>query len=382
MVTHSRHNGHKGRKGRARRNRTARRPAKKEFVRSRNNGQRCPSYPSIRSLETKTLEPRLPKPAKRSGVAPSTRFGRIVPIEVRPVHRRLKARVCIPLAIDPTRPPLVALHGISRDPDAIITGFSEIAEQAGRILVVPRFSKVHWPTFQRFGRFRPDKALLQIIDMATVLGLIPAGRFDHFVYSGGAKLAHRFGMLYPNKITTLHMAAAGWCCLPLAVVRSPAGLAANLREVADGKSPIDLLKHAQLGSFLRLPLRLYVGSDNVGRDRALRACSLVAGTQGANRVDRAKTFFASFVQAVKTCVVEPDASFALLPVWHLTGRQDRPHPQGNRDHVGQYSTWTHVLVHARPTICRHSFAKQNIKSANSIKSSLYTRKRVNLKLYN
>lgn len=259
------------------------------------------------------LLPRLPALAGRSAYAAPPLFEQIVPLEVRLGRRRLKARVCIPSKADPSRPPLVALHGISRDADAIIAGFAAVAEEAGRILLVPRFSRTHWPTFQRIGGVRPDKALLQIVDLATSLGLIPAGPFDLFGYSGGAQLAHRFAMLYPNRIATLHVAAAGWYCLPHPEIPSPVGLGANLREAVYGKPLIARLKQDQLGGYLRLPLRLYVGADDIVKDRALRACSLVAGSQGANRVERARTFHLSFRRAAETFGIEPDASLTLLP---------------------------------------------------------------------
>jgi pimeloyl-ACP methyl ester carboxylesterase len=139
----------------------------------------------------------------------------------------LPARVMEP-SMPSHRPPLVVLHGISRNAAELVELFLPVAEHSGRKVVVPHFSEVDWPAFQRPSRAaRPDQALLALLARLALADDAFAGPVDLFGHSGGAQLAHRFAMLYPQKVAGLHLAAAGWYCLPDVSMVYPYGIGAD-----------------------------------------------------------------------------------------------------------------------------------------------------------
>ena len=199
----------------------------------------------------------------------------------------LSARVLRPAqAVD--APPLVVLHGISRNADELVQLFTPEVARTGRTLIVPHFPEDRWPVFQRPGKTaRPDLALLALLD--TVAAQIPqlSGPVDIFGHSGGAQLAHRVAMLYPHRVAALHLAAAGWYCLPDESMPHPYGLApGNTAQTATWAR-----RHAAaLRDFLQIPVHVYVGTEDVTRDPALRKNSALDAQQGPHRRARARTY--------------------------------------------------------------------------------------------
>lgn len=98
---------------------------------------------------------------------------------------KFTARVLVPHFVDRSLPPVIALHGISRNADAIYTAFAASAIDSGRILIVPRFSRKYWPVFQRPGCVRADQAILALIEMLCNSGTIQTESFELFGFSGG-----------------------------------------------------------------------------------------------------------------------------------------------------------------------------------------------------
>jgi pimeloyl-ACP methyl ester carboxylesterase len=225
----------------------------------------------------------------------------------------IRARVFIPSFINSARRPLLALHGISRKDKAIFEGFKAVAEKTGRVLIVPRFSRKDWPEFQRIGRARPDRALLSLLSVLRDEGVIAPGKIDLFGFSGGAQLANRFALLYPQMIGKLHLAAAGWYCLPDEDIAFPVGIGAARRPRRRGTADIDAAMRSQIDQFLRIPLRVYVGEKDTLRDAALRTTALVDRSQGPDRKSRAAAFLASFREAAGRRGIASNTSMAILP---------------------------------------------------------------------
>lgn len=225
--------------------------------------------------------------------------------------RRLSARVQIPSRSMPhSMPPLLALHGISRDTDAIMQNFGRPCARSGRVLIVPSFSEADWRHFQTIGSNRPDRALLALLDQVQALGLAQTDRVALFGYSGGAQLAHRFAMIYPQRVAALHVASAGWYCMPDHGLPFPMGLGqAETKQKFDAAA----LARGQLPVFLRLPIHVYVGSDDTDRDQALRKHPLIETAQGTHRLARGRRYAAALQEAAQARSLTSRTTFTELP---------------------------------------------------------------------
>jgi pimeloyl-ACP methyl ester carboxylesterase len=225
----------------------------------------------------------------------------------------IRATVCMPKNRSRNRAPLLALHGISRKDGAIIDAFKDVASRTGRVLIVPKFSRKHWPEFQRIGRARPDLAILSLLANLRSEGTIGSGPIDVFGFSGGAQLANRFAMLYPHLIGKLHLAAAGWYCFPDEALPFPAGLGTQGKVARHGMTDVGSAMRAQVEAFLRLPVRVYVGGKDTLRDAALRRTDTIDRAQGLNRLVRAGTFVDAFRAAAFNRGIAPNALLTILP---------------------------------------------------------------------
>jgi pimeloyl-ACP methyl ester carboxylesterase len=222
----------------------------------------------------------------------------------------LTARVINPATLS-GQPPLVVLHGISRNAAELVELFSPEAARSGRRIIVPHFSAKLWPVFQRPSRnARPDQALLALLMQLALGDKSLDGPVDVFGHSGGAQLAHRFAMLYPQKVARLHLAAAGWYCLPDRSMAYPYGIGAD-------ETPGSLTwarRHEQaLPAYLNLPVRVYVGTQDTDRDDSLRQESTLDDIQGLTRVARAETYVARFRAAARLRGIRPDICLTRLP---------------------------------------------------------------------
>lgn len=241
-------------------------------------------------------------------------------------HSRFKARIIehrvaspagvLPARIiQPARPlpvrPLVVLHGISRNASELVEIFLPEAERTGRRIIVPHFSEEEWPVFQRpTTSARPDQALLALLLQLALDDRSFDGPVDLFGHSGGAQLAHRFAMFYPQKVRKLHLAAAGWYCLPDNSMPCPYGIGAD----STSGSLTWARRYGQaLPAYLRLPVRVYVGTLDTERNESLRQDPLLDRVQGQTRVARAETYVDRFRAAALARGILPDISLTRLP---------------------------------------------------------------------
>lgn len=204
----------------------------------------------------------------------------------------LAAFVIRPRRMAPSRP-LVVLHGISRNARALVRHFRAEAEHSGRLIVLPHFTTAHWPHFQRPGHpARADQALVELLNRLAIRFPDCAGRVDLVGHSGGAQLAHRTAMLYPQRVARLSLVAAGWYCLPDMSMPYPYGLGESDTR---GAALWIRRKQACLAAYLGLEIRVYMGTRDTLRDPALRVSPALDERQGRNRHDRAR----SYVEAVR-----------------------------------------------------------------------------------
>jgi pimeloyl-ACP methyl ester carboxylesterase len=209
-------------------------------------------------------------------------------------------------AADPL--PLVALHGISRNARAMWQAFGPLAAAEGRTLLVPRFADGPWPRFQQIGRVRPDLALLDLFQQAGLAGQ----KIDLFGFSGGAQLAHRFAMIYPHRVATLHLAAPGWYTFPDSSLPWPQGLGApaSRRQRAFDAAAQSRL---QLRQYLSLRVRLWVGARDTARDASLRQTPDLDACQGKTRLERAFRYAEAFDRVARAMGLTPDIDLTVLP---------------------------------------------------------------------
>jgi pimeloyl-ACP methyl ester carboxylesterase len=250
-------------------------------------------------------------PSLGSFPVPQSSGKRSLDLSVKAPDGALFARVLVPAGFDASLPPLVVLHGIARDADALEDAFGPGADAAGRVLVVPHFLANEWPVFQRIDRARPDRVLLALLSQIRATLALQTGKVELFGFSGGAQLAHRFAMLLPQRVTRLHIASPGWFCLPDCDAAFPAGLADA--PVRRRRSPdIAAAMRAQIDRYLRLPVRVYVGSRDTQNDKALRNDPAIDAAQGVNRRQRAETYVRRFAAAATRRGILPDIGLSVL----------------------------------------------------------------------
>ncbi len=123
--------------------------------------------------------------------------------------------LAIPDELDLSAPPIVAVHGFARAARQQARRIGPRACRRGRLVVGPYFDEAAWPKFQQVVRYgRADRALIKLMDRLASQGLWRTERFDLCGFSGGAQFAHRFTMLYPERVGQLTCAAAGWYTFP------------------------------------------------------------------------------------------------------------------------------------------------------------------------
>ncbi|ETX26907.1 alpha/beta fold hydrolase [Roseivivax isoporae] len=224
---------------------------------------------------------------------------------------RLSARVIRPAIVTAARP-LIVLHGISRNAERLAELFRPEAERSGRLIVVPHFDAARWTHFQRPCRAaRPDQALIGLIEHLAAAHPELDGAVDLFGHSGGAQLAHRTAMLYPQRFGTLHLAAAGWYCLPDTRMPYPYGLGTRATDPA--AAAWLRRKRATLAAYLGRETHIYVGTDDTARDPALRKTRPLDRVQGRTRRDRAHAYRAAFEDAARAAGITPRVTLTELP---------------------------------------------------------------------
>ncbi len=180
-------------------------------------------------------------------------------------------------------PPVVAVHGITRNVEEIVHLLTPRAQATGRTLVVPHFTRAHWKRYQRAAcDARSDWSLLRLMTALRDEGHLAGGRFDLSGFSGGAQFAHRFTWLYPRLVGSLCATAPGWWTFPDPDTAWPYGMGRG-----DGPDHSFALR-ANLRAFLDRRIVVCVGSDDLDRDESLRQGPAIDAQQGTTRVARAR----------------------------------------------------------------------------------------------
>lgn len=203
---------------------------------------------------------------------------------------------------------MVCVHGISRNAKEQLIAFSHRASEAGYIIVAPYFSKKHYRGYQRLelgaAGYTSAEALNQILCDVEKRFAIDTRKFSLFGYSGGAQFAHRYAMLYPERIDKLIICSAGWYTFPDRHQTYPFGLKTTQNF------PVDLSEN--LAAFLKLKIRTLVGElDNVN-DPGLNRSRQISRQQGYHRLERAKRWVCALQNACNEMGVVSDLRFITI----------------------------------------------------------------------
>lgn len=175
----------------------------------------------------------------------------------------------------------VSIHGISRNAEQHLQGFTAQAEAYGAVMLAPLFPQASFPAYQRLGsslnQQRADLAFDQIMqDAANWLGIDP-NPLHFFGFSGGGQFAHRYGMFYPKRVARMVLGAPGWYTFPDPDRNYPLGL----RSAEDWPR----LKFTP-AQFLRIPTLVLIGDEDDIRDDDLNKSRHIDAFQGLNRIER------------------------------------------------------------------------------------------------
>ncbi len=231
----------------------------------------------------------------------------------------------VPRNPDPQRPPLVCVHGISRDALGHLTAFIDWAEQTGTELLAPLFDRRRYRGYQRLKSsnrtLHPAAALDAILD--ETVGVRPCLLYG---FSGGAQFAHRYALVRPQRVAGMALAAAGWYTFPSAAASFPYGL-------APGRMPGSLAIDFQ--AFLQVPKCVLVGDRDVERDPSLRSNRVLDREQGDNRLARATAWVAALERAAARRGLAPACRLVVVPEvghdWQECYAQGRMH-----EHVARF----------------------------------------------
>lgn len=208
-----------------------------------------------------------------------------------------------------TRPPIVLVHGIMRDVETMAEAFRPVVEAVGRTLVLPVFSRKHWPRYQRAAcPARADHALLKLMTALAEEGHIASGRFALSGFSGGAQFAHRFAWAYPGRVDRLAVASAGWWTFPDAAPY-PYGMGA----AQEGPAAAPFWMQANLRAFLDRDIVVRVGADDRIVDDNTRSGRRIDAQQGRDRVARARAWVSALRRVARAQGLPDRIDFAELP---------------------------------------------------------------------
>ena len=210
----------------------------------------------------------------------------------------------MPEDLDPALPPLVCVHGISRNAEEHALTFAPVAARQRRLLIAPHFAAEGFDGFQRLASGVEEAVAALWDDVAAFTG-VALGPVDLVGFSGGAQFAHRYALLNPARVASQALVSAGWYTFPNSRDAFPYGVkssGARGRRCAEN-----------LTRFLSIPTLVLVGAADSERDAALRRSPEIDMRQGLNRIERASRWSAAFLQAATRAGVATTLQFATLP---------------------------------------------------------------------
>ncbi len=212
---------------------------------------------------------------------------------------------CFVRLVDAAAPTLVVIHGISRNAAEMATRFAWHPEFSGVNIIAPLFDRERFGKYQQLlldspSQTRSDAALFSLLDALGSSHGIDTQRVLLFGFSGGAQMAHRLAMLYPQRVRALCVVAAGWYLMPDPALPYPYGL-------KDGPAQAD-----QPCTALSVPIRVMVGNHDRRTDPNVRMDPLIVTHQGTNRLRRARSWALALRQQARAQNIAHDVEMIVL----------------------------------------------------------------------
>ncbi|HET9328064.1 MAG TPA: PHB depolymerase family esterase [Candidatus Eisenbacteria bacterium] len=214
----------------------------------------------------------------------------------------------VPARAAPGGPIFVTVHGISRNVEEHATLFAPLAEEHQAVLIAPYFTRDRDDDYQqlskgRAGR-RADVTLDAIIkEVATATGA-NGQRFYLFGFSGGAQFSHRYVLAHPERVIAAAIGAAGWYTFPDDRKPYPYGLGPSAERSG---------LRFDAARFLRVPITVLVGKDDIEGGESLRRNPTVDEQQGTTRLERARRWVEAMNQAARQRGLTPHVTLQEVP---------------------------------------------------------------------
>lgn len=206
---------------------------------------------------------------------------------------------------------LVSVHGITRNAIEHSATFVENFDLSDTVLIVPLFTKERFKHFQILREdasgLRPSDALNIILgDVKTRFG-IETKRIILSGYSGGGQFAHRYAMLYPERIQKLVLMAPGWYTFPDTETAYPEGLKTS--------GEFENLQLYPKG-LLSFPIEVIVGERDNRRDKKLNCSDTIDQNQGRNRLRRSQNWTKAIIELAILRDIKPNIKMTIVPGAH------------------------------------------------------------------
>lgn len=212
---------------------------------------------------------------------------------------------CFVSLAEPDAPTLVAIHGISRNAAEIAARFASHPLFQSVNIVAPLFEK------KRFGKYQlmlaksakktsSGRAIFRLLEELEVMNGMHIKKVLLFGFSGGAQMAHRLAMLYPDRISRLCAVSAGWYLMPDHSLSYPYGLGEGCPVINAGTD------------FFDIPTTVIVGTRDTRVDASVRQDQAIVSRQGRNRLERGRAWVGNVTECATKQGKEPKATLLLL----------------------------------------------------------------------
>ena len=191
-------------------------------------------------------------------------------------------------------PVVFVMHGVKRNGERYRDNWVDLADKGKFLLVVPEFSKKHFPGSWRYNlgavfraslRPRPERDwaftfIEKIFDTLRDEHGVTANQYDMFGHSAGSQFVHRMVLFKRGaRIRRAIAANAGWYTMPDRSVEFPYGIASA--NVSDD----------HLREFLGMELIVLLGDRDTDPNHRFLRRSPEAMAQGKHRFERGHSFF-------------------------------------------------------------------------------------------